>query len=209
MGETGRLKKAAARRRGRTFSGSLRFPPETSREGENKWGLMMVFAGAFCLALVAFLSGIWMGKAMNDLPYPRETRPQLKKERPKEEKGNLSAAGEVKREADRTHGEEKKLASAGKSAPPSASGEDPPPAKIRFTLQIGAFNNSEEAQKMVSQLQSKGYVAYEIPGKGAAKGMLYRVRVGHFPTLQDARQFALLFEKKEKMKGVITTEPVP
>ena len=62
MGETGRLKKAAARRRGRTFPISLKFHPKASREEENKWGLMMMFAGAFCLALVAFLSGIWMGK---------------------------------------------------------------------------------------------------------------------------------------------------
>ena len=209
MGETGRWQKAAARRRGRTFPLSIKFHPEASRDGENKWGLMMVFAGAFCLALVAFLSGIWMGKTINDLPYRGETLLQPKKERPKEERRNSSAAGELKREEDRTHGEEKKMASAGKSTPLSSSGGESAPAKTRFTLQIGAFNNAEESQKMVSQLQSKGYVAYEITGKGAARGMLYRVRVGHFPTLQDARQFALQFEKKEKIKGVITTEAVP
>jgi hypothetical protein len=209
MGEIARLKKAAARRRGRTFPPSLEFHPAAPREGENKWGLMIVFAGAFCLALVAFLSGIWMGKAINNLPYRGETRPQAKKERPKEEKRNSSAAGELKREENRGHGEEKNLAPAEKSIALSSSGAESAPAKIRFTLQIGAFNNSEEAQKMVSQLQSKGYIAYEITGKGAAKGMLYRVRVGRFPTLQDAREFALLFEKKEKMKGVITTEAVP
>ncbi len=209
MGETGRWQKAAARRRGRTFPLSMKFHPEASREGENKWGLMMVFAGAFCLALVAFLSGIWMGKTIDDLPYRGENLLQPKKERPKEERRDSSAAGELKREEDRTHGEEKNLGPAEKRIALSSSGAESAPSKIRFTLQIGAFNNSEEAQKMVSQLQSKGYIAYEITGKGAAKGMLYRVRVGRFPTLQDAREFALLFEKKEKMKGVITTEAVP
>ena len=209
MGETGGFKKAAARRRGRTFPISMKFHRGASREEENKWGLMIVFAGAFCLALVAFLSGIWMGKTINDLPYRGENLLQPKMEKPKEERRNSSAAGEFKREENRTHGEEKNLASAAKSTPLSSSGGESAPSKIPFTLQIGAFNNAEEAQKMVSQLQSKGYVAYEITGKGAARGMLYRVRVGHFPSLQDARQFALLFEKKEKIKGVITTEAVP
>jgi hypothetical protein len=209
MAKIGRLKKAAARRRSRTFPGSIKFHPEASREGENQWGLMIVFAGAFCLALVAFLSGIWLGKTINDLPYRGETRLQPKREKPQEEKRKSPAAGELKREGDRGHGEEKILVPAEKSPPLSSSGAESAPAKTHFTLQIGAFNNSEEAQKMVSQLQSKGYVAYEVTGKGAAKGMLYRVRVGHFPTLQDARQFVLLFEKKEKIKAVITPEAVP
>ncbi len=208
MAEMGRWEKAVARRRSRTFSGSIKFRPEGPREGENRWGLMIVFAGAFCLALVAFLSGVWMGKTINDLPYKGETRLPPKKEKSQEERRNSPAAGEVKREGDRGHGGEKILTPAEKSSP-SSSGTESSPVKIRYTLQIGAFNNSEEAQKLVSQLQTKGYVAYEITGKGAAKGMLYRVRVGHFPTLQDARQFALLFEKKEKIKAVITTEATP
>lgn len=235
--EIGRLKKAATRRRSRTFPVGIKLYAGPSKEGEKKWGFMIAVAGAFLLALVAFISGIWMGKTIDDLPYSGKTLTQIKKEKQKEEKRDSLAPDEFKREGDRANregktypsgvpnkreeknriasptkprgGEEKFLVLAEKIAPPSSPGAESAPAKMRFTLQVGAFNNSEEAQKLVNQLQSKGYVAYEITGKGAAKGMWYRVRVGNFPSLQDARQFALMFEKKEKIKAVITTESVP
>ena len=235
--ETGRIKRVAARRRMRTSPLGLKGYPPPSGEGEKKWGYMIAFVGAFLLALAAFISGIWMGKTINDLKYTGETLLQTPKERSKEEKRNSHAAGGSKKEGDRLHreggiflselpqkgeeksrtapamktggGEENDAAPAEKSSPASSPGMESAPGKSRFTLQIGAFNNSEEAKKLVSQLQSKGYVAYEVTGKGAAKGMLYRVRVGQFPSLQDARQFALIFERKEKIKAVITTESAP
>ena len=196
---------------------------------------MVAFAGVLLFALVAFLSGIWMGKTINELQPTGEARWPTKKEPSKKERRNSLVSDEFKKEGDRLPGEgrtslsefphkpeekeknslptkprggeEKYFVPPEKNAPPSAPGTESVSAKIRFTLQVGAFNNSEEAKKMVSQLQSKGYVAYEITGKGAAKGMLYRVRVGRFPSLQDARQFAMMFEKKEKIKAVITPEP--
>jgi hypothetical protein len=221
--ERGRGKKAAARRRSRTFPVGKRSYSSPSKEGEKKWGLLIAVAGAFLLALVAFISGVWMGKTINDLPASGKTLIQTKKEKAKEEKRDFFAPDELQREGDRTYRE-------GKNSPSEVlekreeknriplptkprGGEEKfaetAPSRIRFTLQVGAFNNSEEAKKLVSQLQGKGYVAYEITGKGAAKGMWYRVRVGHFPSLQDARQFALVFEKKENIKAVITTESAP
>jgi hypothetical protein len=221
--EKGRMKKAAARRRSRTFPVGIKCYPGPSKEGEKKWGFMIAVAGAFLLALVAFISGVWMGKTINDLPASGKPLMQTKKEKQKEEKRDFFAPDEWLREGDRANREGKtspsevpdKREEKNRIAPPTKprGGEEKfaesAPSKIRFTLQVGAFNNSEEAQKLVSQLQSRGYVAYEITGKGAAKGMWYRVRVGNFPSLQDARQFALMFEKKEKIKAVITTESVP
>ncbi len=232
--KTGRSKKAAARRRIRTFPVGIKIYPEPSKEGEKKWGSMMALAGVFLFALVAFLSGIWMGKTVNELQYTGETFLQTQKEKTREGKRKPAAPDGLWKEGDRSRvegkrslsesshkrqeknrmalptkpsdGEEKRFKPAEKSPSPSSPETESPAAKSRFTLQLGAFSSSEEAKKLVSQLQSKGYAAYEITVKGAAK---YRVRVGHFPSLQEARQFALMFEKKEKMKPLITPEPPP
>jgi cell division septation protein DedD len=232
--ETARSKKASARRRGRTYPEGVRFYPYPVKEGGRKW--VFIIAGTFLLALVAFVSGIRVGKAINDLQYSGKSSPASKLGKKKEEKKDaphqagftrenspankeaksLTSEAPDKREekgrptplAQPTVGE-KKLSDPAKEIASPAHGAKSAPVKARFTLQVGAFNNAEEATQLVNQLQSKGYPAYQITGSAAAKGMWYRVRVGHFPTLQDARQFALMFEKKEKIKTVITTVPAP
>jgi len=234
-GEMARLKKAAARRRGRTDPGGTEIHPYPAKEGGKKWGL--IIAGTFLLALVAFVSGIWVGKAINDLQYSGKLSSRTKLEKQKEEKKDFLYQAELKRQDDSAKreakastsevpdkreekarptspakpkvGEEKILGPAEGMASSSPPGAKSGPAKARFTLQVGAFNNSEEAQQLVNQLQSKGYAAYQITGSAAAKGMWYRVRVGHFQSLQEARQFALMFEKKEKIKTIITAVPAP
>ena len=98
-----------------------------------------------------------------------------------------------------------------KSPPPAAKaaglegtkGTSPPKAK--FALQVAAFSKPEDAQELMNQLRSKGYSAYQVTGSATAKGTLYRVRIGQFQSLQEARQFALAFEKKEKVKTIIAS----
>jgi cell division septation protein DedD len=67
------------------------------------------------------------------------------------------------------------------------------------------LNSSDEAKELVNKLKSKGYDAYAVTGIAAAKGALHRVRIGSFSSLQEARQFAVDFEKKEKIKTIITS----
>jgi cell division septation protein DedD len=86
---------------------------------------------------------------------------------------------------------------------PGPEGEADPP-KAKYTLQVAALNNAEEAQDLVNQLKKKGYEVYQLTGSAASRGTLHRVRVGHFQSLQDARQFASIFEKKENMKTIIS-----
>ena len=69
---------------------------------------------------------------------------------------------------------------------------------------MGAFNNPQEAQELVNQLKKKGYEAYQVTGSAAAKGTVHRVRIGNFQNLQEAKQFALTFEKKENLKPIIS-----
>ena len=226
-GEIASLKKATARRRGRTDPGGTELHPYVAKAGGPKWG--WIISGSFLLALVAFISGIWVGKTVNDIQYNEKLSYRSK---PEKGKKDFLYQAELTRKEDPAKretkaftvelpdkrgekekvsptrpkvGEEKILGPAAETASPQ--GAKSGPAKVRFTLQIGAFNNTEEAQQMVNHLKGKGYAAYQITGSAAAKGMWYRVRVGHFPSLQEARQFALMFEKKEKIKTIITTVP--
>jgi cell division septation protein DedD len=100
---------------------------------------------------------------------------------------------------------EKTVSPSRESSPPPAGEGKAGPDKAKYTLQVGAFNNPQEAQELVNRLKKKGYEAYQITGSAAAKGTLHRVRIGYFQNLQEARQFALTFEKKENLKPIISS----
>jgi cell division protein FtsN len=199
--------------------------PESNRK------FFYIAAGALLLALVAFVSGVQMGRTLSDLRGAEEAKPlihdrkgeappfrfmekgkdlppeQDAKARPAEGEGSRKEAIPVRPSA---KGVSEKPGSPPKDlGPPPKDEGKPSPPKTKFTLQVGAYNNSQEAQELVQQLKKKGYDAYIAPGTAAAKGVLYRVRVGHFQTLQEARQFALTFEKKENLKPIISSLPSP
>ncbi len=58
-----------------------------------------------------------------------------------------------------------------------------------FEVQVGAFEDGEEAQQVLSQLQPWFQEAYLAPRDGPA-GEYYRVRIGPFRTKEDAQQIA-------------------
>jgi Fe-S oxidoreductase len=221
-----RLRKAAARRRPKEFSrGPEASPPLPAQKSNRK--SFYVAAGALLLALVAFVCGVQMGKALSDLRGSDEAKPLIHdrkgeappfrfmekgkdppsareaKVQPSEVEESLKE-GSPSRQSPRGVGDKPGVPPKAASPPPKDEGK-PSPAKAKFTLQVGAYNNSQEAQELVQQLKKKGYEAYIAPGAAAAKGMLHRVRVGHFETLQEARQFALAFEKKENLKPIISS----
>jgi hypothetical protein len=191
-------------------------PPAERRRGMD-WALIL--AGALILALVAFVSGVRMGKGLSDFKHTEapllgaQARGQKSLPfHPKVPGGDSSSGQEAKglsSEIPRVRppgkvSEDRLPRAAAKGTGPEITKGTPPP-KANFALQVGAFSNSEEARDLVDQLRSKGYSAYLITGNAAAKGTLYRVRIGQFQTLQEARQFALAFEKKEKVKTIIAS----
>ena len=225
-----RLRKASVRRRAKDFSPRTENPPRLPAPVSNR-NSFYIAAGALILALVAFVCGVRMGKSLSDLRWVDEAKPLIhdrKGEAPPFrflEKGkDPSPARDAKGQPPEGEGSSKEASSPRPSpkgvsekpaSPPKASSPapkdegKPSPAKPKFTLQVGAYNNSQEAQELVQQLKKKGYDAYITPGTAAAKGVLQRVRVGHFQTLQEARQFALAFEKKENLKPIISSLPSP
>jgi cell division septation protein DedD len=222
-----RIKRASARRRGREFSyetGRGLIP----REKANR-KFFYIAAGSILVALVAFLCGVQMGKSLSEVRISSEIGPPVKDQKGKAppfrvmEKGKESSPGQEARDRAADPGEgtkEKEAGSPGPSTKASNGGasaaaaeknsappeeEKPPPPKAKYSLQVAALNNPAEAQDLVDQLKKKGYDAYQVTGTAAAKGTLHRVRIGHFQSLQEARQFALAFEKKENRKPIIAS----
>lgn len=58
-----------------------------------------------------------------------------------------------------------------------------------FEVQVGAFEDGEEAHSVLSQVQSRFEEAYIAPREGPA-GEYYRVRIGPYKTKADAQQIA-------------------
>ena len=224
-----KMYRAAVRRRAKGRSPGVQFPQSSGGERNAKWAV--VAAGALILALVAFVSGVQMGKALTEMKHTGESSPRAKAKGPQEvpfyseagKKNSRPSMGGKMATSDvlnsrkekgpqpslskETEAEEKISPPSGETAASATISEKKAalPPKAKFTLQVAAFNTQEEAQELVDQLQKKGYSAYQITGSAAAKGTLHRVRVGHFQSLQEARQFALVFEKKEKIKTIIAS----
>ena len=217
--EEGKMDRVAAERReARPFP--EKNPGKSRGAGGKQWSFIV--AGAFILSLVAFISGVRMGKGLSD--FKRTGAPSVKAQ-PKDQKSSpfrfevkspeLQAGKEARSSispaAPLPQAKEKSLDENVSRPPEKATPQTPvatkaaPPPKAQFTLQVAALSNSEEARDLVSQLRSKGYEAYQVTGIAAAKGTLYRVRIGQFHSLGEARQFALAFEKKEKIKTIIAS----
>jgi cell division septation protein DedD len=221
-----RLQKAAARRMARDFSPGPAQPPPASGDKSNR-KFFAVAAGAVILALVAFICGVQMGKALSDLRGSEETGPRIQDRKGEAppfrfmEKGKMSRPIQEARPRSPETGESRKEPSASQtpqkapadkapgpsrdSSPPPPEEEKAGPSEAKYTLQVGAFKNPQEALELVNQLKKKGYDAYQVTGSAAAKGTVHRVRIGHFQSLQEAKQFALTFEKKENLKPIISS----
>lgn len=101
------------------------------------------------------------------------------------------------------------------SSPPSPSSGSPQPprsakpVKIKYTLQVGSFQDRESAERLSMELESKGFDAYiekaQIPGRG----VWYRVRVGTFETKAEAQAWAERNLEKIGRRGFPTTRSFP
>ena len=168
-----RIKKAAARRRMRDSSpGTVLLPPYG--EGTNR-KFFYIAAGAFVVALVAFLCGLQMGKSLSELQQSEELETRVQNR-----KGRLPPFRLMEKERETRPGQEARIRSSDsgekvsgeRSSSPdsklleekalelekSASPEEEKGAvrKARYNLQVAAFNNATEAEDLVNQLKKKG-----------------------------------------------------
>jgi len=70
-----------------------------------------------------------------------------------------------------------------------------------YTINVGSFRDKKRAQSLTKKLIDKGYQVVMLP---LNKNKWYKVRVGVFPTFKEARSFATILEKNEKLTTFIT-----
>ncbi len=79
-----------------------------------------------------------------------------------------------------------------------------PPKKF-YTLQVASFRSPKEAQKYARFLSSRGYEALVRKVNLPKKGLWYRVYVGRFKSLAEAKAFGQELARKEKIKNFYIT----
>ncbi len=82
--------------------------------------------------------------------------------------------------------------------------EKKPAAKPRYSVQVGAFRNSKNANRFVSQLKQKGYGAYIFMKTDPKARTWHTVRIGDYTNLREASSARSMFKKKEKKPALVT-----
>lgn len=72
-----------------------------------------------------------------------------------------------------------------------------------YSVQLGAFHSSSEAQQKVDEWKARGYPAYLLESKIPEKGTYYRVRLGAFATRNEASQYLTGLKSNESADGVV------
>lgn len=73
----------------------------------------------------------------------------------------------------------------------------------KFTVQVASYSSEDEAIKLASSLKKKGLEAYYIPATINGKNW-YRVSVGQFATVNEAKEFRKeLLHKKEVSSAIV------
>jgi cell division protein FtsN len=71
----------------------------------------------------------------------------------------------------------------------------------RYSLQIGAFRDPENSEKVIQDLVSRGYEPYVIEQRG--RSLLRTVRVGRYSGRSEALRAASEFRRREGMQAVV------
>lgn len=85
-----------------------------------------------------------------------------------------------------------------KPAEPPAAAAAPEPRAVAgsYTIQIASAPSKAEAQALVNELRAKKYDAYMIPA-ALPNGTFYRVRVGHYSSLDQAEKARKILQTRE------------
>lgn len=76
--------------------------------------------------------------------------------------------------------------------------------KAKYTLQLSSFQERGEAETFLSELRAAGYTASVVPAEIEGKGTFYRVRLGTYPSFDDAVKAKAEFERKVNRIAYVT-----
>ena len=71
------------------------------------------------------------------------------------------------------------------------------------TVQVGVFLDEKEANRLLKDIERKGYAPSFFSGRDAEARQWYAVRIGAYSDKQQASNAAANFTKQEKMKAVV------
>ena len=95
----------------------------------------------------------------------------------------------------------------GKPATPAAAQPAPTASKsIIYTLQLGSFQRKEAAASFSRSLSAKGYKPDIVQITVPDKGITYRVHLGKYKNLQDARKMVAALAKKEGISAIVISK---
>ena len=81
-----------------------------------------------------------------------------------------------------------------------------PSSKLRYTIQISAYQEKEMAEEDVKKMKTHGYAAFIVSYAVPDKGTWYRVRLGSFPNRAAAEKLLKQLQAKEGISSFITIE---
>lgn len=74
---------------------------------------------------------------------------------------------------------------------------------ILYTIQLGAFRNSDDADNFRLKYSNKGYSTYISMVNDSAGETIYKVRMGSFKTREHADLFSVKFKKNEGVSAFV------
>jgi cell division septation protein DedD len=81
-----------------------------------------------------------------------------------------------------------------------------PSLKLRYTIQIAAYQEKEMAEEDVKKMKTRGYAAFIVSSTVPVKGTWYRVRLGSFASKAAAEKLQTQLQAKEGISSFITIE---
>jgi len=76
-------------------------------------------------------------------------------------------------------------------------------APMIYSVQVGAFRRTENAEDLIAQLAVKGYSAQIVKIPDSQDRLWFTVRIGDHPTLESAEKQAGMFMEEENMKAFV------
>jgi cell division septation protein DedD len=104
-----------------------------------------------------------------------------------------------------THPRDSLTRAAVEASEPTGEGQAAEGHDGAYQLQVSSFRSQAEANHFADQLRARGHRAHVNEARVQGRGTWYRVRVGPFPTQQQAVSYRSSFEQKEHVVPFVVT----
>ena len=201
----------------------------SNNSGTNNSKIISLFITFAVLFIVVFSLGVIIGKGLGgsdtqtiersydeDVSSEKFSEPELVGEGSIVQDSNLTEieSKELPKESDSESKEETEpLEVSIEKSPLENQGSTPAKSAMpkidssgRYTVQIGAFQDQSQANRLLNSMKSKGYPAFIKQMESPDNKRWYRVRVGTFSTRDDAISYGdKIKEKEARIKSVFIT----